>query len=339
MRIRGGLKALLGFAVVIVLVLAACGDDDGGGGGGGGTGTYRVGIDIPFHPLVNYVIANEDAYFGDTRYDVKFRVLDTATLVPTFGKGDLDTIATFPSFLPRIEQNYGIVAREFFPLGRIAPGTLAETIWVPKSSRARGLDDLEGEKVATYPLEGWVGIAEAMVLAATGRQIGEFFDLRESAAPSQQLILGRVAAAMPLLDVVELAKTGDFRPLTGAQEIFERELGDPFVLSGGLVATDDFIAGNPEFIADLIAAFQDAWDEFLKDPDHVIDVAAEQSGVSAEQIRGFSENIGLARIPRKARRITSRDVETWTALYKLLAKAEFLAEEPRDPAKYFLVDD
>src|SRR5580765_2814508 len=41
--------------------------------------TYTVGIDIPFHPIFDYVQAKTKDYFGPKGYTVKFKVLDATT--------------------------------------------------------------------------------------------------------------------------------------------------------------------------------------------------------------------------------------------------------------------
>jgi uncharacterized protein YceK len=74
--------------------------------------TYTVGIDIPFHPIFDYVEAKSKDYFGPKGYTVKFKVLDATTQVPSFGKGDLDVMTTPPSFIPRVKDSYGIDAAE-----------------------------------------------------------------------------------------------------------------------------------------------------------------------------------------------------------------------------------
>src|SRR5205823_79914 len=136
------------------------------------------------------------------------------------------------------------------------------------------------QKVASPPLGQVFGVEEAMVEAATGQSIRDYFDLKESAAPSQQLILGRVAAALVgAPEVIELVKTGKFRQVTTIQQIFQRRFGDPLVLSGGWAASSDFIAHNRRFIDDLTAAVQDAWDRYARNPQSVISVAAKQSGL------------------------------------------------------------
>ena len=44
--------------------------------------TYTVCIDIPFHPIFDYLEAKADTYFAGKPYQVKFKVLDATTQVP-----------------------------------------------------------------------------------------------------------------------------------------------------------------------------------------------------------------------------------------------------------------
>ena len=325
------LVAQMLLVAALALPVTGCGSDDGASG----ERTYTVAIDIPFHPLLDYVIAKQDDYFGGKSYRVRFKVLDTTTLVPAFGTGDVDVIGTFPSFLPRIEQRYGLVAQEFLPLARIKSSF---AIWVPNDSTARTIDDLKGAKVATTPLGQQWGEDEAMVEAATGQKIDDFFDLQESAAPVQQLLLGRVDAAFVSGETTaQVAESGKFRPLVSSQQIFEKAYGDPAVLSGGLAAPQRFLDENKPFVADLSAALEDAWERYVRDPKPVLAAASKQSGVAPEQMVGFAKATGLADTPPAKRRVTPRDVETWTKIYAALARSGFLEREPDDAAKYFLV--
>ena len=321
--------------VLSFLVLAGSGCDSGGGQDAAPQKTYRVGIDIPFHPLFNYVSVNKDDYFEG--FNVEFRILDTSTLSPAFGTGDLDVIATFPTSLPRIEQAYGFVAQQFLPLARIQQGM---AVWVPVDSPARSLRDLRGSKVAVAPLGQQWGEDEAMVMIDTGERIKDYFEVHESGAPVQQLLLRRVDAAFVTGEATAVvAEDGGFRPLVSSDAIFARELGDPFVLSGGLSAPSDFIRDNSAFIERLVDSFNDAWTKFQANPEAVAEIAAKKGGLSSEQVLGFSNATGLLDMPQPRRRISQLDVTTWTQLYRALARSGFLKEVPDNPSKYFRVTD
>ena len=321
--------------VLSLLVLTGSGCDSGSDPESAPQKTYRIGIDIPFHPLFNYVSVNTDEYFEG--FDVEFRILDTSTLIPAFGTGDLDVIATFPTSLPRIEQAYGFVAQEFLPLARIQHGM---AVWVPVDSPARNLADLRGSKVAVAPLGQQWGEDEAMVMIDTGARIKDYFQVQESGAPVQQLLLGRVDAAFVTGEATAVvAEDGGFRPLVSSDEIFARELGDPFVLSGGMAASREFIGDNPAFIERLIESFNDAWTKFRANPEAVAEVAAKEGGLSSEQVLGFSNATGLLDMPQRTRQISQRDVTTWGHLYRALARSGFLKTAPRDPSKYFLITE
>ncbi|MSW63611.1 MAG: hypothetical protein F2825_01840, partial [Actinobacteria bacterium] len=154
--------------------------------------TVRIGIDVPFHPIYDYLMANTDEFFGDTGYDVEFTVLDATTQVPSFGRGDLDVITTVPSFMPTIQEQYGIATQYFFPMARWTPGP---QLLVAPDSPAQSIEDLAGQPVAIAPLSSRFGAEQAAVAAATGDTIQDYFQLSETDAAAQELTLGRVSAA------------------------------------------------------------------------------------------------------------------------------------------------
>src|SRR5437868_15012668 len=80
--------------------------------------TYTVCIDIPFHPIFDYVMAKKDTYFAGKPYNVQFKVLDATTQLPAFGAGQCNVITTPPSFIPRVTERYHFQVAEFYPLAR-----------------------------------------------------------------------------------------------------------------------------------------------------------------------------------------------------------------------------
>jgi len=108
--------------------------------------TYTVCIDIPFHPIFDYVMAKKDTYFAGKPYSVQFKVLDATTQLPAFGAGQCNVITTPPSFIPRVTDRYHFQVAEFYPLARWVIGP---QILVKKSSPYKTLTDLQGKKVAT----------------------------------------------------------------------------------------------------------------------------------------------------------------------------------------------
>ncbi len=344
MRDRSTRAVALICTLLSCLAFAACGGDDeepAASGGGGAAATeeaksYTVGIDIPFHPIFNYVQAKKDEYFAGKPYQVEFKVLDATTQVPAFGKGDLDVMTTPPSFIPRVKEQYDIDTAEFFPLAR---WTIGPQILVKADSGAASLEDLKGKKVAISPLTTRFGAEEAAILAATGQNIREYFDLQETDAAAQQLTLGRVDAAfIEAPTTYPLLENKKHKAIFSVQEAFEKAFGDPAVVNGGYIARTDFIQENDAFVKDLVAATQDAWNKYNEDPDAVNAVASKISGVPAEQLAVVGDVLDLKGIPESERTITARDVETWTQIFPLLQKSGFLKEAPEDPAKLFVVD-
>src|SRR5207244_13609340 len=120
--------------------------------------TYTVCIDIPFHPIFDYVMAKSDTYFAGKPYDVKFKVLDATTQVPAFGAGQCNVMTTPPSFIPRVTQQYHLRVAEFFPLSR---WTIGPQILVKKNSPYKSLASLIGKTLAIQLLSSRFGYAES----------------------------------------------------------------------------------------------------------------------------------------------------------------------------------
>lgn len=340
------LTALLPLLCAAGLAVGACGSDDPEPAASSSSTAakpaasaaqkdYSVGIDIPFHPIFDYVQAKSDEYFKGKPYKVKFEVLDPTTQVPSFGKGDLDVMTTPPSFIPRVEQQYGVKAQEFFPLARWTTGP---QILVKADSAIKTIEDLAGKEVAIPPLKSRFGAEEAAVLAATGKNIREYFKLQETDAAAQQLTLGRVEAAfIEAPTTFPLLKTKKFKAIYSVSDAFEKAFGDAAVVNGGYIAKQEFIRDNKPFVDDLIAATQDAWDKYNEDPDAVNEVASEVSGVPAEQLAVVGEVLNLNGIPKSERQITEKDVASWTKIFPLLEQSGFIEKAPEDPASLFVV--
>lgn len=298
--------------------------------------TVTIGIDVPFHPIFDYLIAETDQFFGDSGFDVEFEVLDATTQVPAFGRGDLDVITTVPSFMPRIQEQYGIDTRYFFPMARWTPGP---ELLVAPDSPAQSIEDLEGSAVAIAPLSSRFGAEQAAVLAQTGSTIDEYFDLSETDAASQELTLGRVEAAFVEAPATAPLLADGFRPIFNVQQAFEEAFGDPAVMNGGFIAGADFVDANPEFVEVLIGATQEAWNTFQSDPETVISAASEVSGLPAEQLELVAQVLNLAETTEEQKRVTEQDAETWEQLFPLLAESGFIQESPEDPSALFIITE
>ena len=297
--------------------------------------TITVGIDIPFHPIFDYVMAKADTYFAGKPYTVKFKVLDATTQTPAFGQGQLDVMTTPPSFIPRVTTQYHLKVAEFFPLAR---WTIGPQILVKKGSPYSKLADLRGKRVAIQPLKTRFGSEEAAIMAATGENIRTYFDLNETDAAAQQLALGRVDAAfIEAPTTYPLLQSGKFKAIYSVHDAFLKAFGDPAVVNGGYIARTSFIKQNPQFVHDLIAASQNAWDLYQRNPKAVNEVASKVSGIPAAQLAVVGKVLDLATMPKAERAITPRDVRTWEKLFPLLEKSGFIQRSPKDVASLFVV--
>ncbi len=336
---------------LVTLISAGCGSSSSSGSptskprastsnsSSGSTGgkTYTVGIDIPFHPLFDYVEGREAQYFAGKPYKVKFKVLDATTQVPAFGAGQLDVMTTVPSFIPRVKDQYGINSAEFFPLAR---WTIGPQILVPTSSPFTTLASLKGKTVVIPPLTTRFGAEEAAILAATGINIRSYFHLVQTNAAPQQLGLGRADAGfLEAPTTYPLLTSGKFKAIYSVHDAFLKAFGDPAVVNGGFIAKTSFLKdpSNQDFIHTLVSAVQDAWNKYNQDPNAVNQVASQVSGVPAAQLKVVGQVLDLNGIPPSKRAITPQDAVTWSKIFPLLAKSGFIKNPPANPASLFVI--
>lgn len=328
-------------AAIAVAMLAGCASNQGTTATAASvvdasTTTVRIGIDVPFHPIYDYLEAKSAELFAGTPYKVDFTVLDATTQVPAFGRGDLDVITTVPSFMPTIKQQYGIDTTYFFPMARWTPGP---QLLVPPNSPARTIEDLKGANVAIAPLSSRFGAEQAAVDAATGSTITDYFKLSQTDAAAQQLTLGRVDAAFLEAPATAPLLAEGYRPVFSVQDAFQQAFGDPAVMNGGFIASSAFAAANPDFVKALVAATQKAWSTFQADPDTVLATASEVSGLPVDQLKLVAQVLNLADTTDEQKRVTQQDVTTWTGIYPLLQKSGFIQQAPQDPAALFAVTE
>lgn len=335
-RYRPSLVAIVS-SLALMLFLVGCGSSNQASSGGSEPGqkVITVGIDIPFHPLFDYVAAKKDDYFGGKPYTVNFRVLDASTQVPAFGRGTLDVMTTPPSFIPRVTDQYGMEAAMFFPMAR---WTIGPQILVPSDSPYKTLEDLKGKTVAVPPLQTRFGAEEAAISAATGEDIRDYFDLQQTDAAAQELKLGRVDAAfIEAPTTFPLLEDGKFKAIYSVHDAFLKAFDNPAVVNGGYIAQTSFIENNQQFVNDLTNATQDAWSKYQQNPDAVNRVASEQSGIAPEQLAVVGDVLDLTKMPEKERCITAEDVRTWNQIFPLLEKSGFIEQAPKNAQSLFVV--
>ncbi len=341
-----GRRLLAATAAVAVLAVAGCSGSPaaqkaadkpatGSPSAGAAAKDITVGIDVPFHPIWDYIEANSKQYFANKPYTVHFKVLDATTQVPAFGKGDLQVITTVPSFMPIVKKQYGFDTTYLFPLAR---WTIGPQILVKKGSPYHTLADLKGKKVAMPPLKERFGAEQAAILAATGQKIEDYFNLQQTAAAAQQLTLGRVDAAfIEAPTTYPLLQGGKFQAIYSVHDAFLKAFNDPGVMNGGYIARTDFVKSNPQFVKDLVAATEDAWDKYQQNPDTVNKVASKVSGIPAEQLAVVGQVLDLLKMPKDLRQVNQRDIDTWKKLFPLLEKAGFTQQTPTDVQSMFVL--
>lgn len=332
-------RSMVTVAATAALVLAGCSSNQSNTGEQGAAADAKakvvtIGIDVPFHPIFDYLMATSAPAFKKLGYDVKFKVLDATTQVPAFGRGDLDVITTVPSFMPRIKEQYGIDTTYFFPMARWTPGP---ELLVPKDSPITSIADLKGKKVAIAPLSSRFGAEQAAVEAATGDDITSYFDLSQTDAAAQQLSLGRVDGAFLEAPATAPLLAKGFRSAFSVQQAFKKAFGDPAVMNGGFIASSAFAKKNPEFVKALVAQTQTAWTTFQQDPDKVLATASKVSGLPVDQLKLVAEVLNLAKTTPEQKRVTEQDVATWGKLFPLLQKSGFIKTTPTDVSSMFEV--
>jgi ABC-type amino acid transport substrate-binding protein len=324
--------------VVALAALAAAVSVSITAGAGNAAGpTYTVCIDIPFHPIFDYVMAKKDTYFAGKPYNVQFKVLDATTQLPAFGAGQCNVITTPPSFIPRVTERYHFQVAEFYPLARWVIGP---QILVKKSSPYKTLEDLQGKRVSISPLATRFGSEEAAILAATGENIRTYFKLKQTDAAAQELTLGRVDAAfIEAPTTFPLLQSGKFKAIYSVHDAFKKAFNDPAVVNGGYIAKIGFIkqGQSSRFVKDLVRSTKNAWALYQKDPKAVNDVASQVSGIPPEQLAVVGDVLYLKKMPAKLRVISQRDINTWSKIFPLLAESGFIKQAPANPQKLFVV--
>jgi ABC-type taurine transport system substrate-binding protein len=298
--------------------------------------TYTVCIDIPFHPLFDYMAAKADTLFAGKPYTVKFKVLDAKTQVPAFGAGQCNVMTTPPSFIPRVMDQYHLQVAEFFPIAR---WTIGPQILVKKGSPYTTLASLKGKKVAITPLNTRFGSEEAAIEAATGQNIRSYFKLEQTNAAAQELSLGRADAAfIEAPTTYPLLQSGKFKAIYSVHDAFLKAFGDPAVVNGGFIARTSFIKGaGAGFVHDLVKVTRNVWSQYVRNPQSVNSVASKQSGIPAAQLAVVGQVLDLQKMPVKLRAITPKDVQTWSKIFPLLQKSGFIKKAPANVASLFVV--
>ena len=298
--------------------------------------TYTVCIDIPFHPLFDYMAAKADTLFARKPYTVKFKVLDAKTQVPAFGAGQCNVMTTPPSFIPRVTDQYHLQVAEFFPIAR---WTIGPQILVKKRSPYTTLASLKGKKVAITPLNTRFGSEEAAIEAATGQNIRSYFKLKQTNAAAQELSLGRADAAfIEAPTTYPLLQGGKFVAIYSVHDAFLKAFGDPAVVNGGFISRTSFIKGaGAGFVHDLVKVTRNVWSQYVRDPQSVNSVASKQSGIPAAQLAVVGQVLDLQKMPVKLRAITPQDVKTWSKIFPLLQKSGFIKKAPTNVASLFVV--
>ena len=337
MKLTRGRVFALGALATLTAVSAGTTTAAAGPAGASAKPTYTVCIDIPFHPLFDYLAAKTDSIFAGKPYSVKFKVLDAKTQVPAFGAGQCDVMTTPPSAIPRVTEQYKLQVAEFFPLAR---WTIGPQILVKKGSPYTTLASLKGKKVAITPLNTRFGSEEAAIEAATGQNIRSYFKLEQTNAAAQQLTLGRVDAAfIEAPTTYPLLQGGKFKAIYSVHDAFLKAFGDPAVVNGGYIARTSFIrsAAGSRFTKDLVAATQKVWNQYVKDPNSVNSVASKQSGIAVPMLAVVGQVLDLQKMPARLRAITPQDVKSWQKIFPLLAKSGFIKTAPANVASLFVV--
>ena len=221
-----------------------------------------------------------------------------------------------------------IVAAARLPAKLLAITILEQTaIIIPKDSTIKSVAELKGKRIAfpgkgsqQYPL-----LVKALADAGLKIDDVELFKTKGSDVPT--LLANKSVDAGITWDphVSNALAAGHSKVLIKAEKILPIKAGH--YIGNGVYARNDFIAGRPELVQDIITAIVEAIDFILKNEDKAIKMWAEQIGFPEDVIRfAIKEKISVYNLD------VAPEAKTIAAYTKFLKDAEIL--KPEDDPKF-----
>jgi ABC-type nitrate/sulfonate/bicarbonate transport system substrate-binding protein len=297
----------------------------------------NLGIAPGTQTLWRYAAQQRTALFAPLGYDLTFsNYPDETALRSAFVSGEVDVIA---SLVPTVAAlaDAGIQAQLFLPIAWLREGY---PFVVPTDSPIKGMNDLPGHRVATYPLDH-PGMAYWLAMAPATAKV----DLRslkptETLTPDVQLQQKLVdAAAMGGSQWAIMSRAAVYRKVTDLETAWQQISGSPrLLLFGGYLARRDWIAAHPQFIRDFITANQQAFASYKSDRAAFLNVtAAYPNGprMTVADNQAQATYLGYDDVGADRMAISAQDIADYQKLFPLMADQQYLKSPPADAASLF----
>jgi ABC-type nitrate/sulfonate/bicarbonate transport system substrate-binding protein len=299
--------------------------------------SVQVGIAPGTQTLWRYVAQKKGTLFAPLGYDVTFvNFPDEASLRTAFLGGKLDIIATLVPTLASL-ADAGESAQMFLTIAWLKEGY---PFIAPTSSPIKGLTDLAGHKIATYPLDH-PGMAywQAMALATANVNLASLNPV-QTLNPDLALVQKSVdAACMGGSQWAALSQDQSFHKLTDLQTIWRQLSGsDHLLLYGGYLARPSWLAAQTAFVQDFVTAHQQAFQSYKQDRQTFLDVtAAYDNGphMTSAENQAQATYLGYDDVGPERVAISSQDVADYRRIFGLMAAAKVIQSAPANPDSLF----
>jgi len=299
--------------------------------------SVQIGIAPGTQTLWRYVAQKKGTLFAPLGYDVTFvNFPDEASLRTAFLGGKLDIIATLVPTLASL-ADAGESAQMFLPIAWLKEGY---PLIAPASSPIKGLTDLAGHKLATYPLDH-PGMAywQALALATASVNLATLNPV-QTLNPDLALVQKSVdAACMGGSQWASLSHDPSFNKLTDLQTIWRQLSGsDHLLLYGGYIARPSWLAAQTAFVQDFVAAHQQAFQAYQQDRETFLNVTtAYDPGphMTSAENQAQATYLGYDDIGPERIAIGSQDVADYRRIFGLMAAAKVIQSAPANPDSLF----
>lgn len=324
----------------VALSAVACGADssqssDAGSAGGqssgadasaGGEALVQVDLAaLAIGQVAPFVLAEEKGIFEKHGIDLTISYVEPPALVPAVMSGDADFIwGNPPALLAARANKVPLKSVTTVSVAGDDPSTFPIQVMVPENSAIETLADLAGKKVATASLFQLNDLAlmESLDKAGVDASSVEFVEI-PFPNMAEALGAGRIDAIISTEPFVTLSKnTGAAKSLVSVSEGLAATT--PISL---LASSEQFIAENPDVVANFRAAIDEASEYALAHDDEVRATIPKITELSPE----LAAAISLAPID------TTDDPAAWDAWANLLVEVGVIDVKP-ESADAFLAD-
>ena len=302
-------------------------------------GRIRLAISPGNQTLWRFLEARKDDLLRQKGHLVDFfDVGDEDEMRGGFLADKYDAIATL---VPAVAQlaDAGQPVKLFQPIAWISEGY---PLVVPDGSPIRTVADVQGKRVATFPLDH-PGFAywRAFLLKHYGMR-GEKVSTLPSLGPQEDLAAGQADAAFVSgCGWADLKATGGFRKVADLQNEFKWLTGsDRPAVFAGLIAKSSWVEGHARFVTDLAAAARQGLDLYKKDKGAFLDVVTNDPGgiqVGRDENEAMAAYLGMDAVGSDRAALSKEDVDDFAKFFPLMADAGVLKTPPQDAGALFKV--